>query len=176
MSAHGWLMLIACGVMMPLGVIIARYYKVIKPTDLDNKFWWHSHLFLQITSIILSYYAFFLVFRGGFDHLHGQLGGVSIILITLQLLSGLFRGSRETHFNMTLYRRVFEAFHKTTGWLLLILLPYNLASGLIIIGEYRIIYILFSWYFVLILWCIYCIKTKKHVPTHQAIWGKHHVL
>lgn len=43
-------MVVAWGVLLPLGILIARFFKVTPrqrwPAELDNKFWWYSHLTL----------------------------------------------------------------------------------------------------------------------------------
>lgn len=44
---HGRLMVIAWCFLIPIAIIVARYFKVMPkqdwPTNLDNKFWWFVH-------------------------------------------------------------------------------------------------------------------------------------
>ena len=57
-SWHGRLMVLAWGILLPLGVLIARYFKVAPrqnwPAELDNRLWWHAHLSLQWFGVVLS--------------------------------------------------------------------------------------------------------------------------
>ena len=48
---HGRLMVLAWGLLFPLGIFAARFFKVTPgqdwPARLDNKAWWHGHRGLQ---------------------------------------------------------------------------------------------------------------------------------
>ena len=48
---HGRLMVLAWAVLLPVGVLVARFFKVMPgqdwPLRLDNKSWWHAHRLLQ---------------------------------------------------------------------------------------------------------------------------------
>ena len=52
---HGRLMVLAGAVLFPVGVILARYYKVTPrqdwPTELDNTFWWNGHRLTQYLGV-----------------------------------------------------------------------------------------------------------------------------
>ena len=52
---HGRLMVLAGGVLFPIGVVLARYYKVTRrqnwPEELDNRFWWNGHRLTQYLGI-----------------------------------------------------------------------------------------------------------------------------
>ena len=54
---HGRLMVLAGAVLFPLGVILARYYKVTRrqrwPEELDNRFWWNGHRLTQYLGAVL---------------------------------------------------------------------------------------------------------------------------
>ena len=52
---HGRLMVLAGAVLFPVGVMLARYYKVTRrqswPRELDNRFWWIGHQLTQYLGI-----------------------------------------------------------------------------------------------------------------------------
>jgi len=52
---HGRLMVLAGAVLFPIGVMLARYYKVTRrqrwPEELDNRFWWNGHRLTQYLGI-----------------------------------------------------------------------------------------------------------------------------
>ena len=54
---HGRLMVLSWGVLLPVGVLIARYFKVRRGQDwprvLDNPWWWHRHRLSQYSGVAL---------------------------------------------------------------------------------------------------------------------------
>ncbi len=54
---HGRLMVLAWGILIPLGVVVARFFKVMPgqdwPRRVDNRVWWMTHLTLQYGSGII---------------------------------------------------------------------------------------------------------------------------
>ena len=117
--AHKWharWMVVAWGVMVPLGILIARYFKITArqdwPTQLDNRTWWIAHLVLQIGAFALTLVALAYVldlFDGvlgaiatdgiglsgvaGLAPLHALLGWAVVALASLQVLGGALRGT-----------------------------------------------------------------------------------
>ena len=152
---HGRLMVLAWLALLPLGVLIARFFKVTPrqdwPRELDNKFWWRSHLGLQCAGIACMTIAAGLALhfgdlrRSGLP-LHGLIGWLVVSLGWIQFLSGWIRGSKGgpqptaqapidtavagDHYNMTLRRRIFERVHKSLGYLTLPLSLLATALGL----------------------------------------------
>ena len=68
---HGRLMVLAGAVLFPVGVMLARYYKVTRrqnwPEELDNRFWWHGHRLTQYLGIGLMTGAVAVVWTDCFD-------------------------------------------------------------------------------------------------------------
>ncbi len=149
---HGRLMVAAWIVILPLGVLIARFLKVTPgqrwPETLDNKRWWHLHLALQYSGIAIMTLAAVLaacnatIARSAFP-LHGLLGWLVVVLGWLQVAGGLLRGSkgglpqgagqnpmRGDHYDMTRRRVIFERVHKAGGYLAIALAPIVVALGL----------------------------------------------
>ncbi|MEL6477136.1 MAG: cytochrome b561 domain-containing protein, partial [Pseudomonadota bacterium] len=127
LSWHGRLMVLAWGVLCPLGILAARFCKITPwqkwPRELDNKAWWHAHLALQYSTgaAMLAGLALILLHTGGGGTTHGYAGWVIAGFAALQFLAGWFRGSkggptepslRGDHFDMTQRRLAFESFHK----------------------------------------------------------------
>ena len=136
-SWHARAMILAWGILLPLGVLMARYFKVMPnqnwPDELDNRTWWLSHLWLQWTGSLLSVLGVALILFHAplsfFSSLHHIFGWVTVLLLLVQIFAGVFRGSsggpgalasrgtvRGDHFDMTLRRRIFEYAHKILGY------------------------------------------------------------
>ena len=69
---HGRLMVLAGAVLFPVGVVLARYYKVTSgqnwPEELDNRFWWNSHRLTQCLGIGLMTAAVAVLWAACSDH------------------------------------------------------------------------------------------------------------
>jgi len=149
------LMVLAWVILLPLGVLIARFFKITPrqswPAVLDNKFWWHCHRWLQYSGIALMSAAAVLAIRNA--HLatssapvHGVIGFIVIGLGWLQIVGGWLRGSkggpkggpgatataevRGDHYDMTPRRVAFEYLHKFGGYLVIVLATVDVGLGL----------------------------------------------
>lgn len=184
---HARAMVLAWAVMIPLGILAARFFKVTPrqawPAALDNKWWWHAHLALQIGGVLLTAAAVALVWQvSGSDEALARLHRISAwatcALAALQVLGGVLRGSKGSpdepgdHYDMTGRRVVFEAAHKLAGYLALAVAAVAIATGLLHVNAPRWMPVLigawslawagaFAW-LQCRGWCI---------DTYQAIWG-----
>lgn len=126
---HARLMTLAWGVMLPAGVLIARYFKITRrqrwPSELDSPFWWFSHLVLQIVGCCIAFIALIFVIDLQWADssdirltLH-ELFGWSIMSIALvQLLGGWLRGSKgdvRVIIDDALAEQTFSSSRKTTA-------------------------------------------------------------
>lgn len=191
---HGRLMVLAWAILLPLGVIIARYFKILPrqnwPENLDNQTWWHGHLLFQIAGATATCAAFYLIFSGlplNFKaiKLHGILGWTTIALLLVQIGFGLLRGSkggptevvrtgseRGDHFDMTVRRRVFESVHKISGYVVLVIAQITIVLGLQEANAP-------AWMLItLVIWWLVCISgifflESRHLRmgSYEAIWG-----
>lgn len=191
---HGRLMFIGWVVLIPLAVLIARYFKVTArqrfPERLDNPFWWRSHLVLQsvgIASTVLAIGLMYFDLRDGIrlESLHRHLGWAAVALAALQILSGIFRGTkggptspakdgslRGDHFDMSVRRRIFEYFHKSVGYLTVIVANLAVLTGLWRANAPRWMWFCFALcWIVLIAAAVYFQRRNMAVDTYQAIWG-----
>lgn len=182
---------------MPVGALIARFMKVLPaqnwPEELDNKWWWRAHLACQCGGVFLAFIALALVWGWAsgatiLANSHRYLGWTVSGLAIVQVLSGVFRGSKGgptdasisdankavlgDHFLMTPRRLVFERIHKGLGWLALFCAAIAIVLGLITADAPR--WMLLS----VLLWWMLCACAFAYwqyqgrcVDTYQAIWG-----
>ena len=202
-DAHKWharLMVLGWGVMIPTGIVVARYFKVLKrqdwPRQLDNRAWWHVHLALQIVGCLLSFVAVFLAFRApgaggsgllpwGAVSLHETLGWAIVTLGIAQMFGGALRGTKGDHglaagtsapggdhYLMTVRRCAFEFLHKAAGYLALALSAITILLGLAISDA-----LVWMWIAIIGYWTVLGAASAvlqrqgRCVDTYQAIYG-----
>jgi hypothetical protein len=188
---HGRLMVLAWGMLLPVGVLIARYYKIRPqqdwPRKLDDRVWWLSHLWLQSLGGVVMLIGLWFVVRGwpAPAHPHAMLGWSIVALTLVQFLGGLFRGSKGgptapnpdgtldgDHFSMTPRRLLFERVHKSAGWLALLLSIGAIATGFWHVNAPRWMPVaLGAWWIVLAVIAIRLQRGGRAIDTYQAIWG-----
>ncbi len=187
---HARVMVLSWAVLLPLGALAARYFKVTPrqqwPAQLDNRAWWHAHRLLQYSGL-----AFMLVgaafawgqgsASSGAALWHGYLGWAVVALGALQLVSAWARGSkggpseptlRGDHYDMTRHRLRFEAVHKSAGWLALVMAIVTVALGLWAADAPRWMpLVLGGWWSGLCLLAVRFERAGRCIDTYQAIWG-----
>ena len=194
---HGLLMAAAWLVLLPAGVLVARFFKVTGsqdwPRELDNQFWWHGHRALNYAGIVLATAGVLLMawLLDGFALVswHGRLGLLTMVLAWLQIASAWLRGSkggptdtgsdpadadtwRGDHFDMTRRRRLFESWHKSIGYLALLLAVPAAWLGLRQIGAGYWLQTV-PWLAMLLFLVLFRRFTRqgRRVDTYEAIWG-----
>lgn len=189
-SWHARLMVMGWGVLLPLGAITARFFKVMPgqdwPRALDNKTWWHAHRLLQYTGVALMTVGLIVAWRMGSRgsaaaQLHVALGWGLCVAGWVQVAAGLARGSkggptdarmRGDHYDMTPRRYAFERLHKSLGWLSIVAAMLVTAIGLAMVDAPRWMPIfLGAWWMVLISACVVLQRRGRCMDTYQAIWG-----
>lgn len=187
---HARLMVLAWGMLMPLGVFTARFFKVQAnqdwPRQLDNKTWWRVHRWMQSIAVALMTLGLMLAFGSGQGNstsatLHAWLGWVLCATGWLQVLAGMFRGSKGgptdtqmhgDHYNMTRHRLWFERLHKGMGWLAILVAVPTIAIGLMVADAPRwMATVLALWWMALTAWFFRLQMLGRCVDTYQAIWG-----
>ena len=198
-SWHGRFMVLAWGVVVPVAVLLARFFKVTPrqrwPDELDNKFWWHSHRFLNYGAVALTAIAAAMVighdhYRGPTRTAHASAGWTVLILAMAQILSAHLRGTkggptaprlsvngeildlRGDHYDMTPHRYRFEWIHKTAGMAAVLVAFAALLTGLWTADAQR-----WTWAGLVLLWsCLLAAFVRwqrqgRCLDTYQAIWG-----
>lgn len=187
---HARAMVLAWAVLLPLGVLVARYFKVAPrqrwPEQLDNKAWWHAHRALQWAGVGLATLGVWLAFGQGqgataVAQAHAWAGWGLMALGWVQIASGLGRGSkggpsdvqmRGDHYDMTPRRMRFEVLHKGLGWLAVPAAIGVIALGLLVSDAPRwMAVVLAVWWLVLAGSAWQWQRLGRCVDTYQAIWG-----
>jgi len=190
-SWHARTMVLAWGVIAPLAVLIARYFKIMPgqdwPRELDNQTWWRCHWMGQSLVVVLTLLAIGLVFPPNWSDVSPHNGAGYLLLLALlgQVLLGVFRGSkggptstdtdgslRGHHYDMTPRRKAFELSHKALGYLTLFLAMITILLGLWKAnGPVWMWLSLTCWWLTLIVVFIVLQKRGYAIDTYQAIWG-----
>ena len=187
---HGRCMVLAWGALLPMGVLAARYYKVLPtqdwPKNLDNPAWWHAHRASQYLGVLLMGLGLALAWQQGegataLAQWHGFLGWSLFGLAALQVLSAWLRGSkggpldaalRGDHYDMSMRRVVFERWHKTLGWLALAVGLLSIVLGLLLANAPRWMALVLGAWWLLLACAAWRLQTSgRCVDTYQAIWG-----
>jgi hypothetical protein len=188
---HGRLMVLAWAILLPFGVIAARFFKITSrqkwPAELDNKVWWYAHQGLQYAAGISVIIALALIWRprGSGSWWHATLGWIVIAACALQFLGAWLRGTKGgptdprpdgslagDHYDMTPRRRAFEHLHKTIGYVALFLSIAAIASGLWLVNAPRWMPLVIGlwWAGLVTLWSALQSRGRA-IDTYQAIWG-----
>jgi hypothetical protein len=187
---HARLMVLAWAILLPLGAIAARFFKVTPGQDwprvVDNRAWWHAHQALQYGGALLMLAGAALAWNSAapvstVGNLHGYLGWSVVALGALQVVSAWLRGSkggptdqqmRGDHYDMTSHRVWFERIHKTCGWTAIGLAVLTVILGLWAADAPRwMAVVLALWWLALLAWAVGLERTGRRINTYQAIWG-----
>ena len=187
---HARCMVVAWVVLLPLGALAARFFKVLPrqawPQQLDNKAWWHGHRLLQWAGVAVLSLGAALAWRQGLAgsgaaRAHAAAGWVLVAAAWLQVLSGQLRGSkggpgepkpRGDHYDMTARRIAFERGHKALGWGCIVAALFVAALGLWLVGAPRWLALaLAAWSVFLVAGFAHLQRSGRCIDTYQAIWG-----
>jgi hypothetical protein len=190
---HGRAMVLAWSVLLPLGILIARFCKITSrqrwPQQLDNKAWWHAHLALQYAGGALTLLGILVLglWSGPWrsQSAHAWFGWSVVALAVTQFVGGWLRGSKGgptdprsdgslsgDHFDMTARRRLFERVHKSVGYISLAFALAAIASGLWHVNAPRWMWLLLAvWWLLLIGAGVHLQRQGRAIDTYQAIWG-----
>lgn len=187
---HARWMVLGWGVLLPAGVLAARYFKVMPrqqwPQELDNKAWWHTHRSLQWAGIAAMTIGVMLAWGQGqrataAATAHAWAGWTLAAVGWLQIAAGLARGSkggptdqrmRGDHYDMTPHRLRFEHFHKGLGWLAVFAAAAVIALGLAVADAPRWMPVLLcGWWALLAVLALRWQRRGRCIDTYQAIWG-----
>eukprot|EP01128_Nolandella_sp_AFSM9_P003833 TRINITY_DN1689_c0_g3_i2.p1 TRINITY_DN1689_c0_g3~~TRINITY_DN1689_c0_g3_i2.p1 ORF type:complete len:875 (+),score=164.72 TRINITY_DN1689_c0_g3_i2:169-2625(+) len=130
---HGTLMLISWGIIIPIGILLARY----GPTCLPEK-WIIVHSATQMLGFTIGIGGIIVAFlsvEGAHyrTEWHGQLGTVVIILGVAQMMAGIFRKNSKDRSRL---RRIMVIVHPWGGRILTIAAIVQLFKGLTLIPDF----------------------------------------
>ncbi|MEO1532977.1 MAG: cytochrome b561 domain-containing protein [Pseudomonadota bacterium] len=189
-SWHGRLMTLAWGVLAPLAILAARFFKVVPgqdwPRELDNQLWWRLHWMGQSIVLLTTALGIGLVLSiAGSLGVHGVLGYTVLLLVAAQVGMGLLRGTkggptapahdgslRGDHYDMTRWRQLFEAAHKGMGYALLLVAVATILLGMWEANAPRWMWVLLAvWWVALLIAATWLQRAGRAIDTYQAIWG-----
>ena len=187
---HARLMVLGWGILLPLGALAARFFKIVPgqdwPEQLDNKAWWHAHRVLQYAGVLAMTMGLVLAWGLGSRHdtvaqVHAWLGWSLCIAGWAQVAGGLLRGGkggptdaqlRGDHYDMTRWRIGFERVHKSLGWLAIALAGVTIVLGLAIADAPRWMGVVLAlWWSAFVAVFVRLQRQGRCVDTYQAIWG-----
>jgi Eukaryotic cytochrome b561 len=187
---HGRIMVFCWGIVLPLGVLAARFFKVMPlqdwPAVLDNQTWWKAHLHGQSAAIALACLGVALIWntaRGqtAWALWHSYMGWTVMALGLLQAAAGFVRGSkggpqeseiRGDHYDMTPRRNMFERTHKSLGYAALLLALSTVFMGLLVADAPRwMVLVIGLWWLMLCVGFVWLQKQGRCIDTYQALWG-----
>lgn len=192
---HGRLMVAGWAILIPLGTIAARYFKIWPgqnwPDRLDDKRWWHAHRLLQCGGIAAATGGLWLAWRNagggpGLAHWHAILGWTIMLLGWMQIAGGMLRGSKGgptdpragardfhgDHYAMTPRRILFERLHKSGGYAALALTVVVVPMGLTLADAPRWMWLVIALWWMLLAGAAWRFqRAGRCVDTYQAIWG-----
>ncbi len=193
LSWHARLMLLSWGMLTPVAILVARFFKITPgqnwPRDLDNPLWWNVHFLGQLGSFSVACIALIMTLVSsqnlGSALFHQVLGYAVMVLGLLQVLSGLFRGTKGgptaprpdgnlqgDHYNMTRRRLMFEFAHKTVGYITVGLVIVAVQTGLWAANAPVWMWLAIGgWWLLLMTFGIWLQRNGRAYDTYQAIWG-----
>ena len=188
---HGRLMVLAWGVLVPIAILWARFFKIAPkqkwPEELDNKVWWRSHYITQSVAALIMVFSIYLVWAPAGESdiawLHRFIGWTLTAFCATQIIAGATRGSKGgptdpkgrmfgDHFDMTPRRLMFEYLQKHLGYTSLALRWFTIYLCMWIANGPRWMFISITiWFLMLMTLFIILQKRGMALDTYQAIWG-----
>lgn len=195
LAFHARAMVLAWGIAVPVGIVAARFFKVLPwqdwPRQVDSRVWWNTHRLAQYGALALMALGLVLVLvddRGAASPTpaiwqHRVFGYTALALGAGQALSAWLRGSkggptdprgriRGDHYDMTRRRLIFERVHKRVGYL-----AFALAMAAILTGLWQVNAPGWMWLTICVWWAgLIWLAGRLHrrqpaVSTYAAIWG-----
>lgn len=136
-TAHGVLMALGWVVLLPAGILVARYAKNINPTTGPRAFWFLGHRILQAgggTLIIIGgIIGFSMVPKDDqFQYAHSVIGLILWILVIVQIIGGNVRPGHDAS-----WRWIWELGHKGDGYIIVLVAWANIYLGLLVYGAHK---------------------------------------
>lgn len=115
LAVHGFMMFVAWGILLPGGIMAARYLKSLKGDG-----WFQIHVYLQYSGIAIMFLGVLFAaaeLRGFFvSSVHVKFGVLALLLAVLQPLNAKFRPSKPANGDVPSRNRIlWEYLHVITG-------------------------------------------------------------
>ncbi|XP_055830755.1 cytochrome b561, DM13 and DOMON domain-containing protein At5g54830 [Solanum dulcamara] len=178
LAVHGFMMFLAWGILLPGGILAARYLKHIKGDG-----WFQIHVYLQYSGLSIVFLGFLFAvaeLRGlSFSSLHVKFGMLAIVLAIAQPINAYLRpkkpGAEE---EVSSKRRVWEYIHVIVGRGAIVVGIAALITGMKHLGEryddedvHRLMWALILWILVGVLTVIY-LEYRERKKRRDRISGR----
>ncbi|XP_027097715.2 cytochrome b561, DM13 and DOMON domain-containing protein At5g54830 [Coffea arabica] len=135
LAVHGFMMFLAWGILLPGGILAARYLKHVKGDG-----WFQLHVYLQYSGLSIVFLGFLFAvaeLRGLFLHsLHVKLGMLAILLGVVQPVNAYFRPKKPGAGEVVSSRRIlWEYMHVIVGRSSILVGVAALITGMKHLGE-----------------------------------------
>ncbi|XP_010322736.1 cytochrome b561, DM13 and DOMON domain-containing protein At5g54830 [Solanum lycopersicum] len=178
LAVHGFMMFLAWGILLPGGILAARYLKHIKGDG-----WFQIHVYLQYSGLSIVFLGFLFAvaeLRGlSFSSLHVKFGMLAIVLAIAQPINAYLRpkkpGAGE---EVSSNRRVWEYIHVIVGRGAIVVGIAALITGMKHLGErygdedvHRLMWALILWILVGVLTVMY-LEYRERKKRRDRISGR----
>ncbi|KAL8503662.1 hypothetical protein ACS0TY_022404 [Phlomoides rotata] len=135
LAVHGFMMFLAWGILLPGGILAARYLKHLKDDS-----WYRIHVYLQYSGLVIVFLGFLFAvaeLRGlTFNSLHVKFGMLAILLGVAQPINAYFRPKKPSVGEEASKRRlVWEYAHVASGRCAIVVGMAALITGMRHMGE-----------------------------------------
>ncbi|KAF6147273.1 hypothetical protein GIB67_013094 [Kingdonia uniflora] len=135
LAVHGFMMFVAWGILLPGGVLAARYLKHLKGDG-----WYQIHVYLQYSGLVIVFLGFLFAvaeLRGlVFSSVHVKFGSTAILLACVQPLNAYLRPNKSSNVEeVSPKRRQWEYLHVILGRSAIIVGIAALISGMKHLGD-----------------------------------------
>ncbi|MDO5058261.1 MAG: hypothetical protein Q4E06_13205 [Lautropia sp.] len=196
---HGLLMALGGGVLVPVAVLAARYWKIVPGQDwprvVNHRAWHWVHGLCGGGAVLCLLVGCYLAFHGmslhqHLAHPHAWAGWTVVAMLVLLLVNIAARGSiggpgrRQArtlvhlhdvpgdHYDMTARRRVFEFLHSLLGYGLVVMVMLTIGSGFWFVNVPRGLAMLVAAWWLLLLGLAWRWERQgRAVDGYQARWG-----
>ncbi|MDO4904687.1 MAG: hypothetical protein Q4A16_03920 [Lautropia sp.] len=196
---HGMLMGAGGGVMIPVAVLAARYWKIVPGQDwprvLNHMAWQRIHAVCGYGAILFLLVGAYLAFQGmslhvHLRHTHSWAGWSVVLLLVPFIINIVLRGSiggpghrkpgqlvhlhdvPGDHYDMTFKRRFFERVHRWLGFGLVVALCFTILTGFWHINVPRWLLLCTGlWWVLLLVMAWRWERQGRAVDGYQARWG-----
>lgn len=135
LAVHGFMMFVAWGILLPGGILAARYLKHVKGDG-----WYRIHAYLQYSGISIVFLGVLFAaaeLRGFFlSSIHVKFGVTAIVLACIQPVNACLRPKKASNNESSSIKRIiWEYFHIITGRSAIIVGLVSLITGLKHLGD-----------------------------------------
>lgn len=179
LAVHGFMMFLAWGILLPGGVLAARYLKHVKGNG-----WYLFHIYLQYSGLAITLLALLFAvaeLRGFFlSSLHVKFGVVAIFLVCMQPVNAYLRPKKPANGEVSSKRLFWEYLHVIMGRCAIVVGVAAVFSGMKHLGDrygdedvHKLTWALIFWFLVgalMVMYLEYRQKQQKSRTLGRSNW------